>query len=369
MIEQQIRDLFAETADREPPASSQVDLHRARRQGRARLRWRRASLAGASALAAAAVAALFVVVVPSGRGHSPAPAGPAAPRQFNPLVTNLSFGWLPAGLTIGQGLTEPTVVLQGLGAGIPSWTAEAYARGQCHLTGSAGGLKCAGRNGSSLRFDAPAPDVNGHRAFWAGANLAWEYARGGWAYLNIPVQDYATLKNKPALEHQALRMAANLRIGGSSAPLAFPAKFTGLTGHWRIAELNYFAEDGVLQTQEFTLISDASRFLPHVGDLGVWTNAAYVIGNPATSSGTCSPDDPATQNTREIINGYHMVLKLGHAAKNIPRQELCGAHAGGLWFDIEEFGSRPPIGVTKLFRDHVHLLGRNPADWTQNPVG
>jgi hypothetical protein len=25
--------------------------------------------------------------------------------------------------------------------------------------------------------------------------------------------------------------------------------------------------------------------------------------------------------------------------------------------------------VTKLFRDHVHLLGRNPASWTQDPLG
>jgi hypothetical protein len=48
---------------------------------------------------------------------------------------------------------------------------------------------------------------------------------------------------------------------------------------------------------------------------------------------------------------------------------VCGAHAGGLWFDLEEFGSHPPIGVTKLFRDHVHLLGRNPANWTQDPLG
>lgn len=93
------------------------------------------------------------------------------------------------------------------------------------------------------------------------------------------------------------------------------------------------------------------------------------MGHPAPGNGTCSPGDPSTQNTRVIINGYHLVLKRGHAGGSIPTQELCGAHAGGLWFDIEEFGSRPPIGMTKLFRDHVHLLGRNPANWTQNPIG
>jgi hypothetical protein len=70
---------------------------------------------------------------------------------------------------------------------------------------------------------------------------------------------------------------------------------------------------------------------------------------------------------RETINGYHLVLKRGHAGGSIPAQEVCGAHAGGLWFDLEEFGSRPVIGVTRLFRDHVQLLGPNPAHWTQNP--
>ena len=71
-----------------------------------------------------------------------------------------------------------------------------------------------------------------------------------------------------------------------------------------------------------------------------------------------------------IINGYHMWVKRGNARRAaLPTQEICGAHAGGLWFDIEEFGSRPPVGVTRLFRDHVHLLGRNPANWTQDPLG
>ena len=151
--------------------------------------------------------------------------------------------------------------------------------------------------------------------------------------------------------------------------LAFPARFTGLTGHWRIAELHYSAADGAVEAQNFTLISDASRFLSHVGDLGVWTNAAYVLGHPATGSGTCSPGDPSTQNTRKIINGYHMVLKRGHVSRGVPVQEVCGAHVGGLWFDLEEFGHHPVIGVVALFRDHVRLLGRNPANWAQNPLG
>ena len=72
------------------------------------------------------------------------------------------------------------------------------------------------------------------------------------------------------------------------------------------------------------LLSETSRFLPHVGDLGIWTNGAYVIGHPAPGNGTCSPDDPSTQNTREVINGFHMGLKRGHAAA-ASRHRKCAA--------------------------------------------
>ena len=53
MTEPQIRALFKEIADE--PAASRVDPQFTQRRGRARLRWRRAGLAGASAVAAAAV--------------------------------------------------------------------------------------------------------------------------------------------------------------------------------------------------------------------------------------------------------------------------------------------------------------------------
>ncbi|HYA51083.1 MAG TPA: hypothetical protein VEG33_07915 [Streptosporangiaceae bacterium] len=53
----------------------------------------------------------------------------------------------------------------------------------------------------------------------------------------------------------------------------------------------------------------------------------------------------------------------------LPVQELCGAHADGLWFDIQVFGAHPSIDVTSLFRDHMRLLGTNPANWTTKPIG
>jgi len=83
--------------------------------------------------------------------------------------------------------------------------------------------------------------------------------------------------------------------------------------------------------------------------------------------GTCTPHDPATENTSEIINGYRVVVKRSSAG-GFPEHEVCAAHADGLWVDIIEFGRHPTISVTNLFRQ-LRLLGAHPADWTTNPLG
>jgi hypothetical protein len=373
MIEQQIRDLFAETAGREPPAPAQVDLQAARRRGRAMLRWRRAGLTGASVLVAALVATL-VVVVPAGPAPRPAVTGPAAPLHFSPLVTNLSFGWLPPGMSVQQGGVLPTEAFADTGSSahpVFGWGVYVFSRGRCHVTRSARLLACppdppGGTN--SVVLSGPAPSVAGHRAFWSTRELVWEYAPGGWAQLMGPVAEGQTLRHDPALRTTAFRIAANLHVGPDTPHLKFAERFPGLKGQSRFTDLHYFADRGTLQATQFILLNEGSRFLRHVGDSGVWTNAAYVIGERAPHNGTCSPGDPNTQSTRVIINGYHMWVKRGTSGV-LAKQEICGAHAGGLWFDIQEFGSHPSIGVTKLFRDHVHLLGRNPASWTQDPLG
>ncbi len=112
----------------------------------------------------------------------------------------------------------------------------------------------------------------------------------------------------------------------------------------------------------------ASVFDRHIGDLGVWRNAPYMIVEPAPKGATCSPNDPAYHHTSETINGFHVVVKT-RTDQGLPSQLLCGAHADGLYVSIQEFGTHPSIGVATLFRKHVHLLGANPANWTHNPLG
>jgi hypothetical protein len=365
MTESQVRALFKQIADDEA-GPSRVDTPLALRRGRARLRWRRACVAGGSVLAAAAVAVLAVGVGPVRPGPGPAAAGPAAPRQFNPLVPYVSFGWLPAGESLNQGGITPAQSYMDAGQVGPDWTLGVYARGQCHLTGSASGLNCPL---SKLHIRQRAPDVAGHRAFWTGPgpNLVWQYARGGWARLGIPAPNLsAVLHGKQGLAGQALKIARNVRYGVPTR-LVFLAQFSGLPRQWQVHNISYYVPDsGLLRADEYMLTTGSSRFHPRVGDLGVWTDAPYIMVHPAPRKGTCSPQDRGSKRT--IIDGYRVVLKRYHIG-GLPVQELCGAHADGLWFDIQVFGAHPSIHVASLFKDHMRLLGTNPANWTTNPIG
>ena len=362
MIESQIRALFAQIADGEP-APSRVDVQLARRRGRARLRWRRACVAGGSVLAAAAIAALAVGVGPARPSPGPAAAGPTAPRQFNPLVPYASFGWLPAGESLVEGGIRPAESYMDAGPhGDPEWTLAVYARGQCHLTSSASVLNCPG---AKLPVSQRAPDVAGHRAFWYSPGLVWQYAHGGWAWISIPAPNLSAVLHSKRLKGQALKIARNVRYDVPTR-LVFPARFSGLPSQWQVHNISYYEPaGGLLRADEYMLTTGSSRFHPGVGDLGVWTDAPYIIVRPAPRNGTCSPGSKATS---EIINGYRVVLKRMHIG-GLPGQELCGAHADGLWFDIQVFGAHPSIDVASLFRDHTRLLGTNPANWTTEPIG
>ncbi len=229
MIESQLRELFDQLADR-AAAPSRVDTQLALHQGRAHLRWRRACIASVPVLAAAAVAAIVLAVVVSPFRPAPGPVGGTgslAPRQFSPLILNVSFGWLPPGQSLGQGGVRPTdAFLTAVGPADPEgWGVGVYARGHCHLTGPATGLTCTAQKpgGFSTQFSGPAPAVAGRSAFWAGPNLIWQYARGGWADLSISVASFSALQQDTRLQAEALKIARHLRVGPATPRPSSPA--------------------------------------------------------------------------------------------------------------------------------------------------
>ena len=389
MIESQIRALFTEIADGEP-APSQVDIQLARRRGRARLRRRRASVAGTSVLAAAAVVVLAMGVGPVRLGSGQPAGGPAAPRQFNPLVPYLSFGWLPAGIRLVAGDARPEVgaLIAGRNLNVQNpWNLIVYAAGQCHLTRPAGELKCSTEalEGLTARISGPAPAVQGHRAFWAGpapisglppalqrrrasrgadSYLVWQYARGGWAGLVLPTANATKLSaaQREAYKQDAVEIANHVRYGAATPPLVFPAQLTGLPSRWRVGSVYYQPDGRLLRASRFALTTGTPD-LGADGGLEYQANLPNFGVDPATFYKNFCPTSGS-----EIINGYRVVVT-NQVAGTLPSESLCAANADGLALTIGQQGAHPPISVASLFRDHLRLLGANPANWTTKPIG
>jgi hypothetical protein len=364
MVESQLRELYEQLASTEPPPS-RADVGLAVSRGRRRFRVRRAGIASAPVVAAAAVAGVILAVgatpgIPARVGttppvgSSPRPAQPAqAPSRFNPLIPYASFGWLPAGQTLTAGGTGRTEMYVNAGPkrGKTVWSLTFYSAGRCQLSRAQKGMDCSysASGGQTASITGRAPAVRGHRAFWAGGYLIWQYARGGWALLSFPSR------------HDALKVAAHVRYGvGAAPPIVFPAQLTGVPRIWQVSSVAYRPDAGVLRASQYSLTAGAvalaagsGEFRPNIPDLDT---------DPATSHSSCR-FYPNGQSTRAVVAGYKVVINHWSGL-----QQLCAAHAHGLAVFIDEAGRHPAIGVIALFGRHLRLLGANPASWTKVPI-
>ena len=396
MVESQVRALFSAIASSEPGAS-QVDTQLAHRRGRARLRWRRAGVAGAPVAAAVAVAAVVLAVGAAAphRPTGPANTGPSAPRQFSVLAPYLSFGWLPAGVSLVEGGTGRQMVWQTAGRRLDSpftWSVSVDAAGKCHITTARSGshassavpqpgpsippgtkeLKCStpAQKGYPIPITGRAPAVSGHHAFWGGyyalrsesiRYLVWQYARNGWAEITLPL-----IRNDPAkqaaAQRDAIKVASQIQYGAATPPLLFPVQLTNLPSRWRVATVTYEPYGNVLRAGSYSLGAGPPN-LGFDGGLQYETGLPYFQIEPATRR-----TESCGRGTSETINGYRVVL-ISEPNGTPDRQDLCAGDADGLSIGISEFGAHPAIGVTEMFGHHMRLLGRNPANWTGNPLG
>ena len=268
MIESQLGALFNEIAQGEP-AMSGVDTQLAHRRGRAAPAMRRpAGRSGLSTPVLAAAVAVIVALTVGAAPSRPAPGpatGTAAPREFNPLVPYLSFGWLPPGIKLVDGdILRQVVSLDGARKIFDprDWGLSVYAAGKCHLTAQARNLKCtSAAYGLTSKIDGRAPVVRGHRAFWSGYYLIWPYARGGWALLSAPFPaiPYKGPKRVPSIERQAVKIADNVRYGAATPPLVFPFQLTGLPSNWRVSSVFYVPNAGDLQASRWALSAKQAR--------------------------------------------------------------------------------------------------------------
>jgi hypothetical protein len=403
MIESQVRALFTAIASNEP-GTSQVNTQLAHRRGRARLRWRRAGVAGAPIAAAVAVAAVALAVGAAAphRPNGPVSTGPSAPRQFNVVIPYLSFGWLPPGISMVQGGTGRQMVwmtaAHKLAPGLDwspatEWSVNVDAAGKCHLTTAPSStrtstaprpgpsippgtkeLKCStpAQKGYPIPITGRAPAVSGHRAFWGGYHtfrgepnlyLVWQYARNGWAEMTLPFILHNRAKQAATLR-DAVKIASQLRYGAATPPLLFPVQLTNLPSRWQVASVTYEPYGKVLRARSYSLGAGPPD-LGFDGGLQYETGLPYFTIDPATRRTNDCYADPH-HSAKEVIKGYRVVV----TDNRIPnRHDLCAGYAHGLSLYISQFGAHPAISVAEIFGHYMRLLGRNPANWTSKPIG
>ncbi|MFC0005447.1 hypothetical protein [Micromonospora siamensis] len=231
-----------------PLPPSGVDLHRAVRDGRRRIRHRRIATAATAGLAVVALVATAptlldrgdrpapppVAAVPTATG-TPTPAAPLpdrAPAAFDPARQYADLGWLPAGLTDRTVVTRSTQLTlyaaapQPGGEGMRLMLRMVPRGSDIALADDDNFVRPAGSAGTS-GLTAAEP-VAGRPAWWnpvavvgRGAALRWQYAPGAWAevgLINVPAgTDPQALVRRIALD---IRYAVDRPI---PVPVAFRA--------------------------------------------------------------------------------------------------------------------------------------------------
>jgi hypothetical protein len=232
------------------------------------------------------------------------------------------------------------------------WSLTLYSAGRCTLSAAPKELDCSynASGGQAAPITGRAPDVRGHRAFWADGSLIWQYARGGWALLNYGAR------------HDALKVAVHVRYGpGAAPPIVFPAQLTDVPRTWQVSSVAYRPDAGALRASQYSLTAGAVVLAAGSGEYS--SNVPGLTTDPATSRSSCHfyPDG---QSVRRVVAGYKVIVDRWRGL-----QQLCAAHADGLGVFIDDAGSHPAIGAVALFGHHLRLLGTNPANWTKSPIG
>jgi hypothetical protein len=406
-LEDQVRDLHRQLTDAEQPPAS-VNIAEALRRGRLLRRRRRFLVAAAPVVAAAAVAGIALGTTLPAPDHRAAPArsliaNPAPlPGQFDPLVVNMSFGWLPPGEAAVTGATgmvngwlSVNEVRNPSRSQSPNantrWRLSDWVPGVCTFSSGHRHVLCPGDVGF---VSGHAPDINGHSAYWESGYwphqaLVWEYAPGYWAELASD----AGFEQSP---QTLLRIARSAVIGADAAqPVKFDVQLTGVPSSWRIGSTfvtrssgNWLVEAATVTTGTKVLWAAASWPTNGLPEIETYVGDAAVTESSVLSRGSCSQllGSPAQSTIR--INGY-LVETSALTGPPILQQEathgrlqsagqlpmygppvnmLCAPHADGLLVYEMLQGAHVQVSLTTLFQ-HMRLLGPKPSAWTTHPIG
>jgi hypothetical protein len=387
VLEEDLRTLFRLQSDGDMPASF-VSVPAAGLRARAARRRRRAVVIGSPLLAAAAVLAVVAsaTLLRTTAGGAPGPSTPG-PQHLDPTRSYASFGWLPGAMTSENGGTSRTEMWLDASTRRLDVSLSVYSAGRCRLQPAASGhraeLSCAGgvgKTGESAPVTGEA-EVRGHQAYvvtlgpgvspagGAGTSargkdhkpaasagdhfLAWQYARDSWAVL-----EYYALR-----EAVALRIADHARAGVVTGRVKFPAQLTGVPPAWRIGDVAFTLQAGVLAASLYQLTAGPRNLAPAGAGYPV-NMPAIAIGPPQAARYCTLPGVPVTHR---LINRYEVLVQ-NDSASRPPQEQLCATDAGGLSVAMYVIGSHPVLSVAAIF-SHMRLLGPDPGHWTVRPLG
>ncbi|MDX2649389.1 hypothetical protein PV341_38660 [Streptomyces sp. PA03-1a] len=345
---------LGELAGTAAPASG-VDVGRAVREGRVRVRRRRFAALGAVAAAVAATAVVSFLPPGVDRAERPTPAAsrvwtaptPAPDTGHALLTVEASFGWLPKNIDALGYLPEKgkTVVrAQGKvpegGSVAPILWLKVYPEGTTPSTGR------PFYPGGPRQHRVEAPSVNGRPAYWVGKSataawgpaggwtLRWQTADGRWAELSA---EYMAGTGAQEILH---RIAEGVVVAHRAIPLPFrisdvPA---GLT-----LSSAYFQEDP----------TPWARHVP-------WTTTiSFLVGGRYITT-TVQPDLPEPAKSSPPVGSQH-----------VPPKPTCVRERGLKLCTESMYGvdAYRTVGGPKAWLKRFTLLGTDQHDWTTNVLG
>ncbi|MGV9350956.1 hypothetical protein ACWDSD_40765 [Streptomyces spiralis] len=324
-----------------------IDVARAVREGRVRLRRRRFTALGTVAAVAAATAAVSLLPTSSDRALRPAPAATQASAfpalDPDPLVAEASYGWLPADFNdvsyvLVNGRADVRVdgkVPDGGVLGPIVWL-KVYPAGTTPSTGQpwyAGGPR---------QYRVEAPQVGGRPAYWVGTSpttasagggdwyLRWQTADGRWAELHA-----SSLQGADA--QQILhRIAEGVVVARRAIPL--PYRINTVPAGLRLGSVDFL---------------EGPRMLP--GEHVPWSARITFQVDGMYFTTIIEPDRPDSAKPPADAN-----------SKIIQTKPIC-IRAHGLklcTYSLYGVDAYRTVGGPKAWLKHFKLLGTEQQNWT-----
>jgi hypothetical protein len=139
-------------------------------------------------------------------------------------------------------------------------------------------------------------------------------------------------------------------------------QLTAVPADWQVRSVAYQRDGRFLRATEYQVAHPGAD--PDLGSGGVTAyEVPFLSAAPAGAHSSCFSPVTGSTSRRRVIDGYRVVVYTYQGY-----QQLCAASADGLKVTIAEVGRHPALTVASIFANHLRLLGRNPANWTTQPI-